>query len=130
MCAWICDVMYLSTVYVTCLMIQLNWFFLSYQAVNPPQALAVQRASRSLGPLPVVRGGGAPAQLSLPRNLPSASPQIHSRYVQHSKTGFMLWLLVMLSWTHKMHHEALTYLSSLVNIAGLFTLSVFFALSL
>lgn len=71
-------------------------FFLSYQAVNCPQALEVQRASRSLELQQVARGGGAPAQLSLPRNPPSASPQIHLRYLQQSKNDTMLWMLVML----------------------------------
>jgi len=50
------------------------------QAVSYP--LAVQRASRTVGPpRPVERGGGAPAQPSLPRSLPSAWPPTHSRYL-------------------------------------------------
>lgn len=101
LCACICDVMSAYAVYAMCRRIQQVFFLLSYQAVNRPQALAVQRVSRTLGPRPVARGGGAPAQLSLPRNLPSASPQIHSRYLQHSKTDITLRLLVTLLWTHR-----------------------------
>lgn len=76
-------------------------FFLFYQAVNRHQALVVQKASRSLGPRRVARGGGAQAQRLLPRNLPSASPQTHSRYLQHSETCIALQLLLMLTWTHR-----------------------------
>lgn len=80
----------------------------------------MQRASRILGPLQVARGGGAPAQLSLPRNLPLASPQIHSRYLQHSKTDYnMLWLLVILMWMHRCTRLPL---SCMLNMADLFTL--------
>lgn len=80
----------------------------------------MQRANRTLGPRPVARGGGAPAQLSLPRNLPSVSLQTHSRYFQHNNCFY----IVVASNTlvdAQMHCETLALpLSSLLNIAGPF----------
>ena len=58
---------------------------MSYQTVKHPRALAVQRATRSLGLGLVAKGDGARAQLSLPRSLPSVLPLIHSRYWQYCK---------------------------------------------
>lgn len=108
-----------------CLWIQWVFFLLlSHQAANRPQALAVQRVSRSLVPRPVARGDGAPAQRSLPRNLPSASPQIHSRYLQHSNTNVTFWLLqIILLW---LHYETLAqHLSSVLNVASSYPSCVF-----
>lgn len=49
--------------------------------------------SRTLGQQLDAKGGGAPAQRSPPRNLQSASLQIHLRYLQSIEADVLCWLL-------------------------------------
>lgn len=78
------------------------------QAANHPQAQVVWRVSRILEVQRVGRGDGAQAQQLLPRNLPSASPQTHSRYLPQRNScwhkrnlGEKTFILPLYGFTYK-----------------------------